>query len=182
MATPCALATSSPVELTEATPEADEDHVTYGVIFIGGPVGQEPVAVSCCCWASGIDGLAGVTVMEAIFVSDPVPDSATVCGLELAVSVMVRAPVNVPIAVGVKVTEILQLAPMARVFGVSGQVEVCAKLLDAEIPEIVNTLLEEFRSVTLLTALVVVGIWAENVTLVGVKVTGVRPDPLSEAN
>lgn len=45
----------------------------------------------------------------------PVPLSATVCGLLLPVSVMVSVPVRKPRAVGVKVTEIVQRLPAARV-------------------------------------------------------------------
>ena len=56
--------------------------------------------------------------------SEPVPDKLTICGVVLALSVIVRVPVLVPIAVGVKVTEIVQLFPPARVFGDSGQVDV----------------------------------------------------------
>src|SRR5438128_5108384 len=40
-----------------------------------------------------------------------VPASATVCGLPLALSVMVRVPVRAPSAVGLNVTVIVQLAP-----------------------------------------------------------------------
>ena len=46
--------------------------------------------------------------------ADPVPVRLTVCGLLAAPSVMVRAPVLVPPAVGVKVTVTVQLAPIAR--------------------------------------------------------------------
>ncbi len=42
-----------------------------------------------------------------------VPASATVCGLPLALSVMVRVPVRAPSAVGLNVTVIVQLAPAA---------------------------------------------------------------------
>jgi hypothetical protein len=45
--------------------------------------------------------------------SSPVPVSATVCGLPTPLSVMVRAPVLVPPAVGLKVTLRVQLAPVA---------------------------------------------------------------------
>jgi hypothetical protein len=41
----------------------------------------------------------------------PVPDKVTVCGLPLALSVMVRVPLAVPAAVGVNVTLIVQFAP-----------------------------------------------------------------------
>ena len=40
----------------------------------------------------------------------PVPVRATVCGLPVALSVTVIAPVRAPAAVGVKITEIVQLA------------------------------------------------------------------------
>ena len=43
----------------------------------------------------------------------PVPVSVTVCGLVDALSVMVTAPFRVPVAVGVKVTEMVQVAPAA---------------------------------------------------------------------
>jgi hypothetical protein len=43
----------------------------------------------------------------------PVPVKAAVCGLPLALSFMVSVPVLVPVAVGVKVTSIVQLAPTA---------------------------------------------------------------------
>jgi len=43
----------------------------------------------------------------------PVPVRLTVCGLPLALSVTVSAPVRVPVAVGVNVTLIVQLAPAA---------------------------------------------------------------------
>jgi len=43
----------------------------------------------------------------------PVPVRLTVCGLLLALSVMVTVPVRDPAAVGVKVTVNVQLAPAA---------------------------------------------------------------------
>ena len=45
----------------------------------------------------------------------PVPESATVCGLFGALSEMVKVPVRVPSAVGVKFTMILQFFPAASV-------------------------------------------------------------------
>ncbi len=44
----------------------------------------------------------------------PVPVSETVCGLPVALSVMLSAPVLVPVAVGRNVTRMAQLAPAAR--------------------------------------------------------------------
>jgi hypothetical protein len=54
----------------------------------------------------------------------PVPLSETVCGLPLAESVTVIAPVRVPVVEGANVTETLQLAPA---FNELGQALVCAK-------------------------------------------------------
>ncbi len=52
----------------------------------------------------------------------PLPDRPTDCGLPLALSVIVTAAVSVPVAVGVKVTLMVQLAPAARVAVEIGQV------------------------------------------------------------
>ena len=57
----------------------------------------------------------------------PVPLSATVCGLPLALSVILTLALRVPVAVGVKVTLIVQVAPAAMVLGLIGQVLVWAK-------------------------------------------------------
>ena len=43
----------------------------------------------------------------------PVPERLTVCGLPLALSVMLTEAVRLPLAEGVKVTLIVQLAPAA---------------------------------------------------------------------
>jgi hypothetical protein len=49
--------------------------------------------------------VAGLTVTG----TTPFPVSETVCGLLLALSVIVKVPVRLPVAVGVKVTLIVQL-------------------------------------------------------------------------
>src|SRR3954452_14033225 len=59
----------------------------------------------------------------------PVPRRDAVCGLLSPVSANVRVPVRVPWTVGVKVTEIVQLAPFANVAGLTGQLLVWAKSL-----------------------------------------------------
>ena len=61
----------------------------------------------------------------------PVPLSDTACGLAAALSVNVIEPVGVPAAVGVKVTEMVQLALAARLVP---QVLVSAKLAEAAMP------------------------------------------------
>src|SRR5256712_666884 len=62
----------------------------------------------------------------------PVPVRLTMCGLPAALSVMVIAPVRVPVAVGVKVTLMVQLAPAATEVP---QVLVCAKSPLATMPD-----------------------------------------------
>ena len=65
----------------------------------------------------------------------PVPASATVCGEPPALSVMTNAPVRVPLVVGLKVTEILQLAAPATPLP---QVLVSAKSPEVAIDEMLN--------------------------------------------
>jgi hypothetical protein len=82
----------------------------------------------------------------------PVPFKAAVCGEPLALSVMVRVPVRAPVAVGVKVTEMEQVPPIARV---EPQVWVCAKSPEAAIEVILSAAVPELVSVTFCIALVV---------------------------
>jgi hypothetical protein len=49
----------------------------------------------------------------AMLKSVPVPERATVCGLPAALSVIVTIADRAPVAVGVKVTAIVQVAPAA---------------------------------------------------------------------
>ena len=63
----------------------------------------------------------------------PVPLKLTVCVLPAvppALSVMVTAPVRAPVAVGLKVTLIVQFAPAARLEVLAGQLLVCEKSLE----------------------------------------------------
>ena len=57
----------------------------------------------------------------------PVPESATVCGLPAAPSVIVRVAARLPLAEGLKVTLMAQLAPAATL---DPQLLDCAKLLE----------------------------------------------------
>src|SRR5205085_9850430 len=57
----------------------------------------------------------------------PVPLKATVCGLPHALSLIERLALRLPVAAGVKVTLMVQVAPAARVFGLLGHVLVWAK-------------------------------------------------------
>ena len=88
-----------------------------------------PVLVSVTVWAALVVPtvwLANVRLVDdklTTGIATAVPVSETACGLEAALSVSVIAPVSVPAAVGLKVTEIVQLAFTARLVP---QVLVCA--------------------------------------------------------
>lgn len=57
----------------------------------------------------------------------PVPVKGRLWGLPGALSLTLTDAVRVPVAVGVKVTLIVQVPPVARVEGLMGQLVVCAK-------------------------------------------------------
>lgn len=63
-----------------------------------------------------------IVVGVAVTAATPDPVRLTVCGLLLPVSVTVKVPFRVPRAAGVKVTEMVQFLPAARVAGLLGQV------------------------------------------------------------
>jgi len=56
----------------------------------------------------------GLALSVKLPAATPVPVSVTVCGLIGALSVIAMVPLRVPVAVGVRVTLIVQLAPAAR--------------------------------------------------------------------
>jgi hypothetical protein len=116
----------------------------------------------------------------------PLPLSGTVCGLPGALSVTERLALRLPVALGLKLTEIEQLAPGARVEGESGQVFVCAKspasapVIPIEL--IVSAPLPELVRVTLCAELVVPTCCWPKLRLVGEKLTAgavATPVPLS---
>ena len=78
------------------------------------------------------------------------------------------APVGVPAAVGVKVTEMVQLAPTGRL---ERQAVVSAKLPEAAMLLIDREAVPVFFKVTVCAALVVPTVWLANVRLVGDKLT-----------
>ena len=61
--------------------------------------------------------LVGESVTAGVFGAVPVPVKLTTCGLPPALSLIVMEPVRVPVAVGVKVTFIVQVALIARELG-----------------------------------------------------------------
>jgi len=100
--------------------------------------------------------------------ADPVPLRDTSCGLEAALSVRVIAPLRVPVAVGVKVTEMVQEALTARL---EPQRLVWAKSPEAAIAEIASAAVPLLVRVMVWAALVVPSDWAAKVRLVGDRVS-----------
>ena len=108
--------------------------------------------------------------LTRVAVPVPVPERLTVCGLPLALSVMLTEAVRLPLAAGVKVTLMVQLAPPATE---PPQVLVCAKSL-ALAP--VSAMLVMFSvvpplfvSVAAWALLVLPSAWLANVMLGGDK-------------
>jgi hypothetical protein len=136
--TPCVAACITPAELTGATADADDDHVTIPLMSSVCPPLHMPVATSCCWFPTGTVGLRGVTAIETSPAREPVPDRLTPCGAVLALSVTVIFAVRVPCALGVKVADIWQVSPAANVFGDRGQFELTAKSPDVAMPKMVS--------------------------------------------
>jgi hypothetical protein len=102
----------------------------------------------------------------------PIPLSVTTCWPPAALSARLTAAVRVPLAIGLKVTLIVQLAPAANELP---QLWVCANST-ALIPVIamlvmVKLAVPVFLRVTALAGLVVPIPWVEKVRLVGDRVT-----------
>jgi hypothetical protein len=113
----------------------------------------------------------------------PVPVKATVWGLPVALSVMETVPDLAPVAEGVKVTLIEQMAPAAKL---EPQVFVCAKsvLLVPVIamPNMLSVPVPLLVIVTTLAALVAPTNWLPNARDVGDRVTaGATPVPVRAA-
>ncbi len=142
------------------------DSVTGGSAVVPTVVGEKVIV--------DVDSVAA-DVAEVV----PVPVNDTVCVLGVAESVTVSVAVLVPVALGVNVTLMVQLAPTAKDRGSVPQVFVCAKF-DAFEPLsamlfTVSEAVPELVRVTLRAALVVPVTWLASVTLVGESVAA---DPL----
>lgn len=105
----------------------------------------------------------------------PVPVRLTVCGLEIALSVMVRTPVRVPAAIGEKVTEIVHCEFVARM---GGQLFVWAKSPVIVMLATFNGAPPEFVSVTVAAPLVVPTFCAARDKLAGVTEACGSPIPM----
>jgi hypothetical protein len=76
-----------------------------------------PIFVSVTVFAALVIRMAIVPKLRLVgerFAVVPIPFSVTVCGLPAALSVTLRAVVRVPLALGLNVTLMLQLAPAAK--------------------------------------------------------------------
>src|SRR5258708_5462674 len=112
----------------------------------------------------------------------PLPERATVCGLPLALSAIERLAGSPLVVLGVKVTEMVQLAPAASVVEPDGQVVVCAKSAAFVPPtlmlEIESAEVPLFVSVTVWAALVEPRFWLPKARLVGERLTPGAAVPL----
>ena len=100
----------------------------------------------------------------------PFPLNCAVCGEVGELSFTLKRPLRAPVALGVNVSENLQLPPARSVFGAIGQVEAAAKSPEAVILLIVRGTLKVLFSVTILAVLVVSVAQFPNDTLVELKV------------
>lgn len=103
-----------------------------------------------------------------------VPIKGADCGLPAALSLTVRFPFRVPVALGVNETSILQLEPAASIPPVIGHVVtlIAKSLLSAPliaIPEIVRVALPGLLSTIVCPALVVPAVWPLNERLAGAR-------------
>lgn len=136
--------------------------------------------INCDAVAVPTVSLPKLSVPGARLMIVPEPVKGAVCGLPVALSLILRLPFTTPLATGENETEMVQLAPAASV---PAQVWVC------ENPE-VGTMLESVRDavpvfVTVMTwaALLVPLSCVPNVRLVGDSVTaGAAPNAAAEWN
>ena len=170
---------ANPAALIEATPAFEELHATLPVRFWVLLSEYVPVATNCCVAPAVIEGFAGVTAIETRLAAVPVPVKATVCGLLLALSAKLKAPLRVPSALGEKVTVAVQLAPAASVVGLIGQVVVTLKSVRLLL-RLVMLSVEDWLlvSVAVCAALDVPNDWPANVRLVGLALAATIPTPV----
>ena len=112
----------------------------------------------------------------------PVPDTAAVWGLLLALSATAKVALRDPVAVGVKVTLMVQVPLAAKVEGLRGQLLVCPKspgLVPVKpMLVMVNATPLGFESITALGALVMPTLWLpKSGTGEGERLGGATPVP-----
>jgi len=123
------------------------------------------VVPTACAANVNVAGVSVITTVAAF----PVPVRLTICGELDALSVIEIEPVRVPVAVGVNVTVMVQLAGEGP--RVVGQLLVCAKSPVAGAMVSGVDAVPVFFTVTVLPALVVPTVCDANVSLVGVADT-----------
>ena len=153
------------VEVCEKSPEVETLEIVNGTVWLFFRVTPLGALVVPIPWGAK-PRLAGNKLTGAV----PVPLNVAVCGEFEALSLTVSIPVLAPRAVGVNVTEILQLAPAASVFGASGHFEVCPKSPETEILLIVSGTDWVLLRMTFSALLVVCTTQFPKETLVGVRV------------
>jgi hypothetical protein len=129
-------------------------------------------------WFTWVSGKARELVESVICAPlIPVPLSATVCGLLAALSVMVTAPVRVPVAAGVKVTPKVQKAAGATEAG--QLLLVTRKSPPATMLVMVKVAVPVLVKVTVCALLVVPTCWLPKVRLLADRLAmGITPVPL----
>ena len=130
---PNVLGDNGQVEVCAKSPEVKMPEIVSGTAWLFFTVKLFAALVVPNTWLPK-ERLAADRVTEPV----PVPLNCAVCGVLGALSLTVSFPVRAPSAVGVKVTEIVQLDFAANVFGDNGQFEVWAKSPEVEIPAIVR--------------------------------------------
>lgn len=127
-----------------------------------------------CAANVSLVGVAVTTTVAAL----PVPVRATVCGEFVALSATETVPVRVPTAVGLNVTDMVQLALLPPSVVPQGVVPLPTA---AKFPVVVIAsevlAVPVFFTVTVLPALVVPTVCAANVSVVGVTATMTVPVP-----
>jgi len=109
-ARPVASPLVAPLVLIEAIPGADELQTAVLVTSVVAPLLNPSSAWNCCLVVFAIVGVAGTTAKETAFTAMPVPVSARLSWLGVALSVRVSVPGLLPTALGVSVTTIWQEA------------------------------------------------------------------------
>jgi hypothetical protein len=107
------------------------------MVRVACPVLVMVTAIAELLWPTIVSGkgkLVGLSVTAGVALT-PVPESGTICGLLLALSAIVTAPLRAPRAVGVKMTLMEQFCPALRD---DPQLLVSLKSPEIEIREIVR--------------------------------------------
>jgi hypothetical protein len=129
---PNVLGDNGHVEVCAKSPDVTTPPIVSGVVWLFFKVTVFPVLVELITWLAKVR-LAGDRLTGAV----PAPVNCVICGEFGVLSLTVTVPARAPIAMGVKVTEMVQLAFPASALGDSGQFDVWAKSPEVDIPAMV---------------------------------------------